>query len=138
MSLYPFQERSLPSLILKIYPSCHLTYPPKMTYRLPSVISYLSIVSTPQHHDFIIALRLWLVVFFLFFLCLGNLVTYTHIRIITYVIVQIYLCMSLKTVLHPSFSPSSNKSAGIKFHKSTTVICQLRQNWSSVRKFRGL
>ena len=47
---------------------------------------------------------------------------------------SIYLCMSLRTVLHPSFSPSSNKSDGIKFHKSTTVTCQLRRNLSSVRK----
>ena len=35
ISLNPFQERSLPSLILKIYPFCYLIYPPKITYRFP-------------------------------------------------------------------------------------------------------
>ena len=33
---------------------------------------------------------------------------------------NISIYMSLKTVLHPSFSPSNNKSAGIKFYKSMT------------------
>ena len=43
MSLHPFQERSLLSLILKIYPLFHLIYPSKITYRLPLMISYLPI-----------------------------------------------------------------------------------------------
>ena len=48
MSLHLFQERSQLSLFLKIYPLFHLIYPPKMTCRLPLMISYLQILSTPQ------------------------------------------------------------------------------------------
>jgi len=53
-----------------------------------------------------------------FFTFRKTLASYIHTHTDYYVIVQICLYMSLKTVLHPSFSPSNNKSAGIKFYKS--------------------